>query len=166
MKFRQKSRKTEVFIVMLSMMSLFLVPKAHSTTVGEITQALTCTCGCNMLVGACEGSMECTAAKNITAQVNQLIDEGRSKDEIITSLVKIYGERILAAPTKKGFNLIAWIIPFFAILLAGGGIYFFLNRCLDSGRDSSQVMDSPGQKQNPDQKYLDQFENEWQDYGL
>ena len=32
-----------------------------------------------------------------------------------------YGEKILSAPTTQGFNLLAWIMPFAAIL-AGGAL--------------------------------------------
>ena len=44
---------------------------------------------------------------------------GKSKPEVLQAMVAQYGERILAAPTKEGFNLTAWIIPF-VMLVAGG----------------------------------------------
>jgi len=36
-----------------------------------------------MIVSACEGSMECAPAKEITDQVAQMIERGQSKEEII-----------------------------------------------------------------------------------
>ncbi len=35
----------------------------------------------------------------------------------------IYGEKILSAPTTEGFNLLAWLMPFGAIV-AGCGLLF------------------------------------------
>ena len=37
------------------------------------------------------------------------------------SFVAEYGEVVLAAPTKKGFNLTAWVLPF-VMLVVGGGV--------------------------------------------
>ena len=36
---------------------------------------------------------------------------GDTKSEIKTDLVRNYGEAILAAPPKHGFNLLAWVLP-------------------------------------------------------
>ena len=125
MKSTQKIRTRSTVLIMITLW-VFSASPAFSTTASEITQALTCTCGCNMLVSACEGSMECTAAKQITDEVANMIAKGYSKDQIIRNFQDKHGEKILAAPTKKGFNLTAWIIPFLALILGGGGIYLFL----------------------------------------
>jgi hypothetical protein len=49
------------------------VSRGVALTVAEITKDLTCDCGCNMVVSACEGTMECSPARQITDQVAQLI---------------------------------------------------------------------------------------------
>lgn len=138
--------------------------EANGATVGEITQALTCTCGCNMVVGACEGAMECSAAKSITEEVTRLVSEGKSKDEIIRYFVEKNGERILAAPTKKGFNLTAWILPFFLIILGGGLLYLFLTRCLTHKGAKTDPKKAPDDMAPIDKKYLDRIETELKEY--
>lgn len=124
-----------------------LCTAAAAATVAEVTQALTCPCGCNMVVSACEGSMECTAAARITDQVTRMVHQGRSKEEIVSEFVRTHGERILAAPTKEGFNLTAWILPFGAILIAGVLVYVFLARCLAARAHTLQTrtVAPPGQ---------------------
>ncbi len=57
--------------------------------------------------------------------VKEKVAEGWSKQKITDTLVSQYGERILAAPTKQGFNLTAWVTPFAAIL-AGAALIAFL----------------------------------------
>jgi cytochrome c-type biogenesis protein CcmH len=47
------------------------------------------------------------------------IAEGDSKSEIKAKLVEQFGEGILAAPTKRGFNLVAWLLPLFILVSAG-----------------------------------------------
>jgi cytochrome c-type biogenesis protein CcmH len=145
------------------MITFFLalrVSPALALTVGEITKDLTCTCGCNMVVSACEGTMECDPAKQITDEAARLINEGRSKDEIIRYFVQTKGERILAAPTKKGFNLTAWILPFLAIVIGGLGLIAFLNKCLSTRKDTADGAEYLDKAPTTDKKYLDQFEKE------
>jgi len=42
-----------------------------------------------------------------------MVNNGRTKDQIIDHYVKIYGERILAVPVAQGFNVMAWLVPIF-----------------------------------------------------
>ena len=42
-----------------------------------------------------------------------MIDQGKSHDEIIQAFVTLYGsEEMLGAPINKGFNRLAWLIPY------------------------------------------------------
>lgn len=105
-----------------------LYAEPTQTTVGEIKKSLVCLCDCNMIVEACEGAMACQSAEKLTAEVTQYIKQGMNKETIFSAFVGKYGEHILAAPTKKGFNLTAWILPFAAIITAGFGILRILRR--------------------------------------
>jgi len=43
--------------------------------------------------------------------------DGKSDKEILAYFVERYGEWILRAPTKSGFNLVLWILPGAGILI-------------------------------------------------
>lgn len=115
------------FMVIFLMHGL-LVAEPQQVTVGEIKNSLVCLCECNMTVEACQGSMACKSADDLTLEAEQFIAKGMNKQAILSAFTTKYGEHILAAPTKKGFNLIAWILPFLLILLAGTAIVFMLKR--------------------------------------
>lgn len=100
----------------------------QETTIGEIKNSLVCLCDCNMTVEACEGSMACDSAKKLTAEAVGYIEQGMNKEAVLATFIGKYGEHVLAAPTKKGFNLIAWILPFAAIFFASFGIIAALKR--------------------------------------
>src|SRR5207247_1479578 len=51
------------------------------------------------------------AARQIKAVISARIAAGDSKQEIKDLLVAQYGPKILAAPPKKGFDLLAWLLP-------------------------------------------------------
>jgi cytochrome c-type biogenesis protein CcmH len=61
------------------------------------------------------------AARQIEAVISRRIAAGDTKSEIKDRLVAEYGPQILAAPPKKGFDLLAWLLPI-AGVLAGAAI--------------------------------------------
>lgn len=50
-------------------------------------------------------------SNSIKAKIRELIKMGKSNQEIKAYFVERYGEWILRAPPKKGFNLVLWILP-------------------------------------------------------
>ncbi len=59
-------------------------------------------------------------ARRIKAFISQRIAAGDSKQEIKDRLVADWGPQILAAPPKKGFDLLAWLLPIVGVL--GGAL--------------------------------------------
>jgi cytochrome c-type biogenesis protein CcmH len=49
-----------------------------------------------------------------------LANGGYDGKEILTAFEEAYGEKILMAPRKQGFNWVGWIAPFAAV--GGGGL--------------------------------------------
>lgn len=58
-------------------------------------------------------------ATDMRVKVRELLDQGNTNAEIRDYFVLRYGEEILAAPERSGFNLLAWIVP---IIIVVGGI--------------------------------------------
>jgi cytochrome c-type biogenesis protein CcmH/NrfF len=55
------------------------------------------------------------------SELASLIDQGKNHDEIIQAFISTYGsEEMLGAPIDKGFNRLAWLLPY--LLGAGGAI--------------------------------------------
>ncbi len=62
------------------------------------------------------------AAPRIQAEVRRMIAGGMGYTEIMDHYVRQYGERILAKPEKKGFNLAVYLVPYLAIAAGAGAI--------------------------------------------
>jgi cytochrome c-type biogenesis protein CcmH len=116
-----------------------------------------------MLVSACEGAMECGAADRIKAQVMERLNMGQSKEEIIGYFVSRYGEKVLSAPTKKGFNLTAWVLPFLVVVSGGGILYLTLKRWHSTGRERKEDRKAVGRGK-VEGKYLERFEQELKEF--
>jgi cytochrome c-type biogenesis protein CcmH len=59
-------------------------------------------------------------ADRMRAFIRARIAAGDSKSEIKQKLVDQFGEAVLAAPPKSGFNLLAWLLPLVGIVVAAG----------------------------------------------
>jgi cytochrome c-type biogenesis protein CcmH len=57
-------------------------------------------------------------SEQIRQEVRAMVDAGKSRDEIFDYYVAKYGERILATPRARGFNALAYILPW-AVLALG-----------------------------------------------
>lgn len=51
-------------------------------------------------------------------KIHELLEEGKSEEEILQYFVGRYGEWILRSPTKSGINLLLWLLPGVLILSA------------------------------------------------
>jgi cytochrome c-type biogenesis protein CcmH len=68
----------------------------------------------------CQTTLELSnapVADRMRAFIRERIAAGDSESEISEALVAQFGEGVLAAPPKEGFNLLAWVLP-----LAGGAV--------------------------------------------
>lgn len=107
----------------------------------EVSGALVCQCGCGGKVVATCG---CGDADKIEADIATQLEQGKTKEQILAHYVKTYGEQVLAAPTTKGFNLAAWLMPIAAVLAGGFVIRTAIVRWRKTGRETeSSRHDTP-----------------------
>jgi cytochrome c-type biogenesis protein CcmH len=80
----------------------------------------------------CAGQTIAQSNNETSSQMRNLVlkklSNGETKEEILQYFESRYGERILAKPNKKGFNLILWVLPFVCVALASIVIYFLIRR--------------------------------------
>jgi len=68
----------------------------------------------------CEGETlaqsDSPAAQRIKVEIQQRIAAGDTRSQIKNRLVAEWGTRILAAPPRHGFDLLAWLLPIVGVL--------------------------------------------------
>ena len=67
-----------------------------------------------------------SAAQEVRTQIRSALQGGYSEAQILDSMVAAYGERILARPKARGFNLLAWIMPGVALVIGAVLAWRFL----------------------------------------
>jgi cytochrome c-type biogenesis protein CcmH/NrfF len=88
------------------------------TTLGDVEDEVMCpVCGTPLNLAT-----EAPQANRERTFIQSLIDRCRTKAQVKQALKAQYGDRVLATPGDKGFDLAAYVIPALAVLLGGGGI--------------------------------------------
>lgn len=87
-----------------------------ATRFNDLSHRLMCTCSCAQMLGECN-HVGCPNSTEELALLRTGVDSNKTNKEIFDSFVAQYGATVLAAPTKQGFDLVAWIAPF-AVLAA------------------------------------------------
>jgi cytochrome c-type biogenesis protein CcmH len=80
-------------------------------------------------------------AKEMRNLVREQVEQGKSREEILAYFTSRYGEFVLLSPTRRGFNLLVWALPFLAIALGAGGVYLVARRW------TRQQLDEPAAEQ-------------------
>ena len=68
-------------------------------------------------------------AQTVKLVVNDLIEEGKTEDEIYFFMAEKYGDWIIYKPQLNKQNFMLWFLPY-AFLIGGGLIIFYLVRVL------------------------------------
>lgn len=68
----------------------------------------------------------CATKATYYKEIAEMMQQGKTEEQIIGYYVNQYGESALKAPAKKGFSLMAWIIPFLVLLIASVAIFFLV----------------------------------------
>jgi cytochrome c-type biogenesis protein CcmH len=62
------------------------------------------------------------------SQIQDLIQEGYSNQEVLDYFADQYGTQVLLEPPKSGSTLALWILPIIAVLAGGGWLFYLLRR--------------------------------------
>ena len=82
----------------------------------ELEHQIHCQCGCNLDVYTCRTTdFACSVSPAMHADVMGLVSGGYGAQEILAAFKVVYGEKVLMAPGKSGFNLVGYSMPFVAL---------------------------------------------------
>jgi cytochrome c-type biogenesis protein CcmH len=106
-----------------------------------IEKQLRCSCGCGLDIYTCRTTdFNCTYSPALHKEVLRLAGQGKTAQQIVDEFVAQYGQAVLMAPPKRGFNLAGYFVPGVAIVVAGVLLVLVLRRWTRAAR----VATAPG----------------------
>ena len=145
-----------IFVVAWSFLSVSGTSYAGSL-LQDLENALMCKCDdkCGKVLVNCT----CSTSDKTRAKFSKMLDSGLTVDQIIKSQVDEYGETVLSAPTKFGFNLTAWVMPFIALVAGGVGVRKVIYSWVDK-KEETVTEDEPEEKTATSEEYSKRLKDE------
>jgi cytochrome c-type biogenesis protein CcmH len=105
--------------------------------VREIASELRCVVCQNLSVADSPSDL----AKEMRNLVRELVQQGKSHEEIRAYFQSRYGDFVLLEPPKRGFNLLVWGLPFVALLAGACGVYLVARRWTEQREPVARPVD-------------------------
>lgn len=129
------SRYSLPLLLMLLLVLFIPAPSGAKLTETEVNENLYC--------ADCLGEMDLATCNDRTANqmrsvVTQMLNQGKSKQEILDYFVAQYGESILTLIPKKGFNIVAYLGPIIGLLVGIPVAILVIRRWGSTGGDATE----------------------------
>jgi cytochrome c-type biogenesis protein CcmH len=121
----KRSRKPAQILLLSAAIFALLGAGDPATRFNEIGHQMMCICGCNQILLECN-HVGCPDSDGMRNELMAAVERGDSDSLVEQSFVQKYGPTVLAAPTDKGFDRAAYIIPFAALILGFGLIVLLI----------------------------------------
>ncbi len=99
---------------LLVTLSLCVGAGDNSARFSDLGHRMMCVCGCNQILLECN-HVGCAYSQRMRNELMAGLDRGDNDDLALQSFVQKYGTTVIAAPTNKGFNRVAWIMPYLVL---------------------------------------------------
>jgi cytochrome c-type biogenesis protein CcmH/NrfF len=96
-----------------------------SARIDRIGHQLMCVCGCNQVLLECN-HVGCSYSTRMRDELTAAVTRGDSDNNVLQEFIQTYGTTVLTVPTDKGFNRVAWIMPYLALVLGIGLVVFIV----------------------------------------
>ena len=102
----------------------------NDAAIQAIEKRLQCQCGtCKLDVYTCRTTdFTCPVSPEMHHRVLALAEQGQSAEQIQAEFVGQYGEQVLMAPPRRGFNLAGYLMPSVGILAVGALLVLAMRR--------------------------------------
>ena len=133
-------------LLLLTMFLTILSADEKSELIIDIEKSLMATC-------CWSGTVYDHGNKEMEIKIAGMVDNGKTKSEIINYYTDKYGERVLSIPVAEGFNIFAWLAPLFFGLLS---IFIIITYMKTSKNEPIPIVNSS----DSNIKYNDEIERE------
>ena len=93
----------------------------NSARIEKLGHQMMCMCGCNQILLECN-HVGCTYSDGMRKELTAAVDAGSSDDAVLQTFIEKYGTTVLASPSHSGFDRVAWIMPYLALIVGVGGV--------------------------------------------
>jgi cytochrome c-type biogenesis protein CcmH len=120
-------RKRLLHIALICVLAIpMLGAGAPSSRFDALGHKLVCQCGCGQILLECN-HVGCPVSPVMIEELKAQLATGLPDSGVLNFFISKYGPVSLAAPLRGGFDIVAWIVPFAALLIGIGIVVFVIH---------------------------------------
>ena len=120
-----RTRRLHLIPTLLLGVLLLLGAGDDSARIDRIGHQLMCVCGCNQVLLECN-HVGCSYSTRMRDELTAAVTRGDGDNNVLQWFIQAYGTTVLTVPTDHGFNRVAWIMPYLALVLGIGLVVFIV----------------------------------------
>ena len=110
------SKLVTTLLLSLALVNVAMGAQSPAQIEKDIGNKVYCLCGCVTTLNHCP-MLHCAEKEEMRGIIHADVEKGMGEPAILQDLVNRFGEKVLAAPPARGFNLTAWILPGIGLLI-------------------------------------------------
>lgn len=119
-------------VVALALLVLTTAPAAAQQPATPVSETEAYEIASQLRCVVCQNLSVADSPSEMAAQMRELVRErlraGEDREQVMQYFVDRYGEWILLAPRRSGFNLLVWVLPVVAVVAGLGIVALVLRR--------------------------------------
>jgi cytochrome c-type biogenesis protein CcmH/NrfF len=119
--FSLDSKRLRLIPALFLGMLLLLGAGDDSARIDRLGHQMMCVCGCNQILLECN-HVGCSYSTRMRDELTASVTRGDSDNGVLQWFIQTYGTTVLSVPTNRGFNRIAWIMPYLALVMGIGTV--------------------------------------------
>jgi cytochrome c-type biogenesis protein CcmH len=107
-------RSLQAGLLLVSLL-VFLGAGDTSSRFNDLGHRMMCVCSCHQILLECN-HVGCQYSTRMRDELMAAVERESNDDLALQWFVQTYGTIVIAAPTGKGFNRVAWIMPYLVLV--------------------------------------------------
>jgi cytochrome c-type biogenesis protein CcmH/NrfF len=123
--FSLDSKRLRLIAALFIAVLLLLGAGDDSARIDRLGHQLMCVCGCNQVLLECN-HVGCSYSTRMRDELTASVTRGDTDNGVLQSFIQTYGTTVLTVPTNRGFNKVAWIMPYLALIIGIAFVVFIV----------------------------------------
>lgn len=119
------TKRVRLILAVFAALLLLLGAGDDAARIDRLGHQMMCVCGCNQILLECN-HVGCSYSTHMRNELTAAVTRGESDNGVLQWFIQTYGTTVLSVPTNTGFNRIAWIIPYLALVLGISLVVFIV----------------------------------------
>jgi cytochrome c-type biogenesis protein CcmH len=125
MQFSPKNR-ARLLLALFAGVLLLMGAGDDAARIDRIGHQLMCVCSCNQVLLECN-HVGCAYSSRMRDELAAAVTRGGSDNDVLQWFIQNYGTTVLSVPTNQGFNRVAWLMPYLALVFGIALVVFIVS---------------------------------------